>query len=98
MQAQSNKYAETIKIMKQGLSHIVQDYKYPTVDAFLQVYKQGKSEYESYVKANKEWNSKYGENSTIESWQKNRQKFRNGNRTEILTIVRHQTEELDNLN
>ena len=63
LQAQSNKYAETIKIMKQGLSHIVQDYKYPTVDAFLQVYKQGKSEYESYVKANKEWNSKYGENS-----------------------------------
>ena len=61
LQAQSNKYAETIKIMKQGLSHIVQDYKYPTVDAFLQVYKQGKSEYESYVKANKEWNSKYGE-------------------------------------
>lgn len=34
---------------------------------------------------------------SIESWQKNRQKFRNGNRTEILTIVRHQTEELDNL-
>lgn len=63
LQAQSNKYAETIKIMKQGLSHIVQDYKCPTVDAFLQVYKQGKSEYESYVKANKEWNSKYGENS-----------------------------------
>ena len=63
LHAQSNKYAETIKIMKQGLSHIVQDYKYPTVDAFLQVYKQGKSEYESYVKANKEWNSKYGENS-----------------------------------
>lgn len=70
MQAQSNKYAETIKIMKQGLSHIVQDYKYPTVDAFLQVYKQGKSEYESYVKANKEWNSKYGETQSIESWQK----------------------------
>lgn len=52
-----------VLLMKQGLSHIVQDYKYPTVDAFLQVYKQGKSEYESYVKANKEWNSKYGENS-----------------------------------
>ena len=34
---------------RQGLSHIVQDYKYPTVDAFLQVYKQGKSEYESYA-------------------------------------------------
>ncbi len=49
--------------MKQGLSHIVQDYKYPTVDAFLQDYKRGKSEYESYVKANKEWESKYGEKS-----------------------------------
>lgn len=97
LQAQSNKYAETIKIMKQGLSHIVQDYKYPTVDAFLQVYKQGKSEYESYVKANKEWNSKYGENSIHRKLAENRQKFRNGNRTEILTIVRHQTEELDNL-
>ena len=34
---------------------------------------------------------------SIEKKKKNRQKFRNGNRTEILTIVRHQTEELDNL-
>lgn len=63
LQAQSDKYAETIQTMKQGLSHIVQDYKYPTVDAFLQDYKQGKSEYESYVKANKEWEAKYGEKS-----------------------------------
>ena len=36
LQAQSDRYAQTIKTMKQGLSHIVQDYKYPTVDAFLQ--------------------------------------------------------------
>lgn len=49
--------------MKQGLSHIVKDYKYPTVDAFLQDYKQGKSEYEAYVKATKKWESKYGEKS-----------------------------------
>lgn len=63
LQAQSDKYAKTIQTMKQGLSHIVQDYKYPTVDAFLQVYKQGKSEYETYVKATKEWKSKYGKKS-----------------------------------
>jgi len=64
LQAQSDRYAQTIKTMKQGLSHIVQDYKYPTVDAFLQDYKQGKSEYEAYVKATKDWESKYGEKST----------------------------------
>lgn len=63
LQAQSDRYAETIKIMKQGLSHIVQDYKYPTVDAFLQVYKHGKSEYDAYVKATKEWKTKYEEKS-----------------------------------
>lgn len=63
LQAQSDRYAETIKAMKQGLAHIVQDYKYPTVDAFLQVYKQGKSEYDAYVKATKEWETKYGEKS-----------------------------------
>ena len=63
LQAHSYRYAETIQTMKQGLSHIVQDYKYPTVDAFLQDYKQGKSEYESYVKAAREWESKYGEKS-----------------------------------
>lgn len=64
LQAQSDRYAQTIKTMKQGLSHIVQDYKYPTVDAFLQDYKQGKSGYEAYVKATKDWESKYGEKST----------------------------------
>ena len=63
LQAQLDRYAETIKIMKQGLSHIVQDYKYPTVDAFLQDYKQGKLEYDTYVKATKEWESRYGEKS-----------------------------------
>ncbi len=36
-------------------------------------------------------------NPPTESLQKSRQKFRNGNRTEFLTIVRQQTEELDNL-
>ena len=46
------------------LAGFVQDYKYPTVDAFLQDYKQGKSEYEAYVKATKDWESKYGEKST----------------------------------
>ena len=49
LQAQSDKYTKTIQTMKQGLSHIVQDYKYPT-------------EYESYVRATKEWKSEYGEN------------------------------------
>lgn len=63
LQAQSDRYAKTIRNMKQGLSHIVQDYKYPTVDAFLKEYRQGKSEYESFVKAKKEWESKYGEDS-----------------------------------
>lgn len=29
----------------------------------MQDYKQGKSEYESYVRSTKEWKSKYGENS-----------------------------------
>lgn len=62
-QAQSDRYAETIKTMKQGLAHVVKDYKYPTVDAFLQDYKQGKSEYEAYIKANKEWENRYGEKS-----------------------------------
>ena len=62
LQAQSDKYTKTIQTMKQGLSHIVQDYKYPTVDVFMQDYKQGKSEYESYVRATKEWKSEYGEN------------------------------------
>lgn len=63
LQAQSDRYAETIKTMKQGLAHVVKDYKYPTVDAFLQDYKQGKSEYEAYIKANKEWENRYGEKS-----------------------------------
>lgn len=63
LQVQLDRYEETIKVMKQGLSHIVQDYKYPTVDVFLQVYKQGKAEYEAYERASEEWESRYGEKS-----------------------------------
>lgn len=42
-------------------------------------------------------NQSMEKNPPTESLQKSRQKFRNGNRTEFLTIVRQQTEELDNL-